>query len=305
MSKKDVERMQFCEVNLRRTLNISKLYSIHYFELPKTYTFPGEAHDFWELIYVDKGEILATAGNREFPLTSGEVLFHQPNEWHNVRANGAIAPNLMILSFQCKSPAMSAFVGKRMRPDSRQRELLSLILSEARSAFDTRMDDPFIHDLPRAKNAPLGAEQLIGQYLTEFLISLLRYEEKPRTMDRKSGSLPLLDAIIEYMERNLSCKLTLETLAEEFHISRSYIKKLFAQYKQTGAMHYLICLKIEKAKSLLRESDKNVSQIAEQLGYDNVYYFCNQFKKAEGMSPLEYRRSVKAMGDRVKALMEK
>lgn len=296
--------MEYSEISLKKTLSIQKIHSIHYFEFSKTYTFPGESHDFWEMVYVDKGEVIATANDREFALFSGEVLFHQPNEWHNIRANGTIAPNVMILSFACRSAAMNAFVGKRMQPNSRQRELLSMILAESRLAFSSRLDDPINHEFVRAKNAPIGAEQLIGLYLTQFLISLLRDADKPRTVDHKSGSLPLLDAICMYMEQNMSRKLTLETLAAEFHISRSYIKKLFAQYKQTGAMHYLIQLKIAKAKDLLRESEKNVSQIAEHLGYDNVYYFCNQFRKFEGMSPLEYRRSVKAMGDRAQALLK-
>lgn len=297
--------MEFSGITLKKTLNITKLYSVHYFEFSKTYAFPGEKHDFWEMVYVDKGEIIATAENAEFAVSSGEVLFHQPNEWHNIRANGTIAPNVMVLSFQCQSSAMNDFVGKRMRPDSRQKELLSMILSECRGAFSSRLDDPYDHDLIRAKEQPIGSEQLVSLYLTQFLLSLLRNQQQPRFVDRKSGSLPLLDAIIAYMERNLNRKMTLETLAAEFHISRSYIKKLFAQYKQTGAMHFLISMKIAKAKDYLRESDKNVSQIAEMLGYDNVYYFCNQFKKLEGMSPLEYRRSVKALGDRVKALMER
>jgi len=297
--------MEFSGITLKKTLNITKLYSVHYFEFSKTYAFPGEKHDFWEMVYVDKGEIIATAENAEFAVSSGEVLFHQPNEWHNIRANGTIAPNVMVLSFQCQSSAMNDFVGKRMRPDSRQKELLSMILSECRGAFSSRLDDPYDHDLIRAKEQPIGSEQLVSLYLTQFLLSLLRNQQQPRFVDRKSGSLPLLDAIIAYMERNLNRKMTLETLAAEFHISRSYIKKLFAQYKQTGAMHFLISMKIAKAKDYLRESDKNVSQIAEMLGYDNVYYFCNQFKKLEGMSPLEYRRSVKALGDRVKALMDR
>lgn len=292
--------MEFGEITLKKTLSVSKLHSVHYFEFSKTYEFPGEQHDFWELVYVDKGEIIATAGDREFSVSSGEVLFHEPNEWHNIRANGTIAPNVMILSFQCRSAAMNFFAGKQMRPDSRQREFLSMILAESKKAFSSRLDDPYENTLVRAAEQPVGSEQLIGLYLTLFLISLLRHEEKTASTDRKSGSLPLLDTILSYMQQNLHRKLTLEHLAAEFHISRSYIKKLFSQYLQTGAMHYFIGLKIAKAKDFLRESEKNVSQIAEILGYDNVYYFCNQFKKAEGMSPLEYRRSVKALGDRAK-----
>ena len=292
--------MEFGEITLKKTLSVSKLHSVHYFEFSKTYEFPGEKHDFWELVYVDKGEIIATAGNREFSVSSGEVLFHEPNEWHNIRANGTIAPNVMILSFQCRSAAMNFFIGKQLRPDSRQREFLSMILAESKKAFSSRLDDPYENTLVRAAEQPVGSEQLIGLYLTLFLISLLRHEEKTATADRKSGSLPLLDAILSYMQQNLHRKLTLEQLAAEFHISHSYIKKLFAQYLQTGAMHYFIGLKIVKAKDLLRESEKNVSQIAEILGYDNVYYFCNQFRKTVGMSPLEYRRSVKALGERAR-----
>ena len=67
-------------------------------------------------------------------------------------------------------------------------------------------------------------------------------------------------------------------------------------------MHFYINMKIAQVKEYLRQSDLNVSQIAEKLGYDNVYYFCNQFKARENMSPLEYRRSVKAIGD--KALLQ-
>ena len=287
-------------ITFKKDLHISDLCSVHYFEFSRNYVFPGEKHDFWELVYVDKGELLATAESEEFPIGSGEMLFHAPNEWHNLRANGVTAANVMILSFRCRSKAMEAFVGRRLRPDSRQRELLRDILKESRQAFCTRLDDPYDNTLQRAKDAPLGSEQLIGIYLTQLLISMLRQLEHPSGVDKKSGSVPMLDAMIAYMEQNLSRKLSLEQLAAEFHVSTSYIKRLFSQYKQTGAMGYFTMLKIEQAKQLLRESDRNISQIAELLGYDNIYYFCNQFKKHTGMSPLEYRRSVNAMGERAR-----
>ena len=105
------------------------------------------------------------------------------------------------------------------------------------------------------------------------------------------------------MQQHISEKLTVDSLCRQFHVSRSRIKSLFAQYKQVGAIHFFIQMKITRAKDLLRESDCNISQIAELLGYDNVYYFCNQFKQAENMSPLEYRRSVKAVGDKAKDLL--
>lgn len=290
--------MEFHEIPLQRTIQVSRLYSVHYFEFSRTYTFPGEQHDFWELVYVDKGEVLVTAGEQEFPLQSGEMLFHAPNEWHSLRANGTTAPNVMILSFRCRSKAMAAFTGKRLRPDSRQRELLRELLLESRSVFASRLDDPYENMPDKREEIPVGAEQLILLHLTHLLLSLLRQMNEPRPVERKSGSLPLLDAMVSFMERNLSTKMTLQALAEEFHVSTSYVKRIFAQYKQCGAIHFFTLMKIDHAKQLLREQESNVSQIAETLGYDNIYYFCNQFKHIEGMSPLEYRRSVKDMGTR-------
>ncbi len=291
------------EIRLKRTLTIDRLCSVHYFEFSKTYTFPGERHPFWELVYVDKGEIIATAGDRDFPLRRGEMLFHQPDEWHNIRANGTIAPNVMILSFYCLSPDMDFFRGRQVRINTAQRELLSRILSESRRVFTSPLDNPYDNVLVRAVPPPPGGEQLIGLYLTELLLSLLRQYERPVTVDHKAGSDPLLDDIVQYMQQHISEKLTVDSLCRQFHVSRSRIKSLFAQYKQVGAIHFFIQMKITRAKDLLRESDCNISQIAELLGYDNVYYFCNQFKQAENMSPLEYRRSVKAVGDKAKDLL--
>ena len=289
--------MQFKELVLKKELQVSALFSIHYFEFPKDYHFQGEAHDFWELVYVDKGELLATAGEQEFPMGSGELLLHAPNQWHNLRANGTHAANAMVLSFRCRSAAVSQLADRRFRPDSRQKELLQQILTESRSAFCHQLSDPYDHSLPRRKGAVIGAEQLIGNYLEQLLLSLLRQLETPQRVDRKSGSVPMLDAILSYMERNVTRKLTLGHLAEEFHVSPSYIKRLFSVYKQTGAMAYFTELKLQKARQLLRESDRNVSQIAEDLGYDNIYYFCNVFRKHTKLSPLEYRRSVNALSN--------
>ncbi|MBR4303834.1 MAG: helix-turn-helix domain-containing protein [Clostridia bacterium] len=294
--------MKFAKVALKDTLNISGIYSVHYFEFSKTYTFPGESHDFWEMVYVDKGRIIATAGERDMVLQSGEVIFHKPDEWHNIRADGAVAPNVMVVSFDCRSPAMAALISRKQKISSSQREVLGELLSEAQLAFSSPLGDPYDSTLVRRKNSATGCEQLVKVHLLRFLLSLLRESASPAATDRKRGSLPLLDAIIEYMEQNLHQKLTLTTLAQEFHVSQSHIKRLFAQYRSRGAMQIFADMKVSRAKQLLRESDRNVTEIAESLGYDSIYYFCNQFKKHTGMSPLEYRRSVIATGDIAKNL---
>lgn len=290
--------MDFQPITLRKVLQINVLYAAHYLELAKNFTEPGGAYDFWEMTYIDKGELLIRVGQEEFTALSGELIFHAPGEFHALKGNGTTAANVLVLSFQCRSKEMERFKGRRLRPNSSQRALLKDVLRECRLSFSSGLDDPYNNTLVRTGEPYLGSEQMIGCYMTELLVSLLRQLQAPRLVDKKIGSAPMLDAMVAYMEENLSAKLSLDLLAEEFHVSPSYIKRLFAQYKQTGAMSFFSSMKIDRAKKLLREKELNVSQIAEFLGYDNSYYFCNRFKKATGMSPLEYRRSVNSHSNR-------
>ncbi len=302
--------MAFAGITLKRAFRVEQIYSIHYFEFSKDYTFPGESHDFWELAYVDKGVATAIAEDREMPLECGKIIFHQPNEWHNLYSNGTTAPNAMVISFSCRSKEMRRFAGKILEVGTDAKKLLSRILTEGQNAFSSRLDDPYDNALSRSETARIGSEQMIGMLLEELLILLARQMEEPRysAVDRvfdDSSEEQFLERCLHYMAEHVDRKMTLAELSEAFHISQSVIKKVFYQQRKEGAIHCFLKMKIEKAKELLRESDMNISQIAQTLGYDNICYFSNQFHRGEGMSPLEYRRSVKAMGEKARKMQEK
>ena len=94
----------------RRPLLVREIYTVHYFEYTGTCSFPGEQHDFWELLYVDKGEIQVRAGERTCRLRRGRLIFHAPGEFHAFSAVGT-APDLVVVSFRCDSPEMACFRG--------------------------------------------------------------------------------------------------------------------------------------------------------------------------------------------------
>ena len=101
--------MKYKNTILKTTLSVSSIISIHYFDYMSDFSFPGESHDFWELLCVDKGEIDAMAGQGRHTLKRGSIIFHQPNEFHNVITNGRSAPSLVVIAFECNSPCMKAF----------------------------------------------------------------------------------------------------------------------------------------------------------------------------------------------------
>ena len=167
--------MAYESVHLENSIAIENIISVHYFQYMSDFSFPGESHDFWELVCVDRGEIIAVAGDRQLALKKGNILFHKPNEFHNVLTNGRISPSLVVIGFDCHSPCMKAFEDQLMNVQDTEKELLAKIIVEARNTFDGRLDDPYQEKLVfLEKQASFGAPQLIRHYLEQLMIHLYR-----------------------------------------------------------------------------------------------------------------------------------
>ena len=68
---------------------------MHYYEFDQTFHFKGEKHDFWEMIYVDKGSVEIQSDDDIIILNQGELAFHAPNEFHSVKAKDS-SPNFFV-----------------------------------------------------------------------------------------------------------------------------------------------------------------------------------------------------------------
>lgn len=293
---------------LKDSISIGKIYSIHYFEYTNTFAFEGESHNFWEFICVDKGEVDITAGIHNIRLKKGEIAFHEPNEFHNVKADGEIAPNLVVISFDCDSHAMHFFRKKILKVDDAERNLLANIIIEARHCFNCRLDDPYLQNMPKKPEEAFGAEQLIRLYLEQFLIHLARryttagkvsiknFQNNTKATKRKNDA-EIFQRVSAYMEAHLYSKLTIDQICRDNLVSRSQLQKIFKQQCKMGIIEYFSTLKIGVAKELIRTQRLNFTQISDTLGYTSIHYFSRQFKKITGMTPSEYASSIKAMSD--------
>ncbi|WP_373232762.1 helix-turn-helix domain-containing protein [Cohnella sp.] len=83
--------------------------------------------------------------------------------------------------------------------------------------------------------------------------------------------------------------LSLDKLAQEFHLSPTYISKQFKEYTESNFIDYLIGIRISASQRLLASKDMKVNEIAEAVGYVNTRSFLRTFKKYTGMTPMEYR----------------
>ena len=291
--------MEYVKTTLDSVLNISDIISIHYFEYTKDFAYSGEFHDFWELVYTDKEELVITAGVHELTLPSGHLYLHKPMEFHNLRCNGEKAANSVIVSFSSACPQLFTVAGKPLLCPKICKKLLAMIITEAKAVFSTPLGEAHISQLIRKDVQPFGAEQLIRLHLEEFLIRLIReYAESvnneiPIIIDDDDNSK--LAEICSYLEHNIENKVTFSSLCAHFSMSESSMKKLFREGIGSGAMDYYNRCKIDKAKQLIREKNINFTEIADRLGYNSVQYFSRHFKQSTGMTPSQYANSIETM----------
>lgn len=296
--------MTFESIYLDETIHIERIYTIHYFEYKSDFHFAGERHDFWEFQCVDKGKAEIQTDNGIYNLSSGQVIFHKPNEFHSLTAIGNTAPNIVVVSFECTSPCMKFFEEQLFRLSDSERNLMGMLIAEARRCIATPLDNPYTEKMEKKSEIPFGSQQLIRIYLEQMLIYMVRRHASPQLtvpigkfVNLKNDSAAY-NRVLTYMEEHIRESITLHQLCHDNMIGRSQLQKLFQEQHQCGAIEFFNRLKIESAKQLIRKNEMNFTQISEFLGYSSIHYFSRQFKKIAGMTPTEYISSIKALSER-------
>ncbi len=286
---------QYYKHKLENLLLISRIVTIHYFEFDKQFTISEESHDFWELVYADKESIICLADGREIPLSEGEVIFHKPNEVHTLRANGLSAPNVFVISFECKSQAMQFFENKKMRLGGHLLRFVYAIIEESKKTFDLPYSDPKLKKMKLLQSPTLGGQQLIKNYLEILLISLMRDETEKEDSDvlflpvERLGE-QVAEQVVSFLKSHIYDRLEITDVCAALNYNKSYIYKQFKLATGCSVMAYFVRLKINRAKKLLRETSLSVTEISDKLAFDTPNYFSKTFKKLTGYTPLQYKK---------------
>ena len=298
--------MAYKSVVLEDSITINRIISVHYFQYMSDFSFPGESHDFWELVCVDRGEIDALAGDRRLTLKKGNILFHKPNEFHNVLTNGKVSPSLVVIGFECHSPAIKSFEDQLMSVQDTEKELMAQIIVEARNTFSGRLDDPYQEELIfNSEPLTFGSAQLISHYLEQLMIHLYRryfsYSlpvRSSRFLAEASSGNDTYNRIVRYMEEHLGERMTIDRICRDNLVGRSQLQKLFRDTKGCGVIEFFSMMKIDTAKQMIRDNQLNFTQIADRLGYNSIHYFSRQFKQITTMTPSEYATSIRLLSEK-------
>lgn len=127
---------EYVKYEIENTVQIDYLVSCFEMTYDRTFTFSGETHDFWEFVYVADGAVGVTAGDRVAELGKGQIIFHQPMEFHRIWSIQDTTPHVVIMSFGAQGEGMDHYKNGIFRLDQREENYLWKILKQAARIFD-------------------------------------------------------------------------------------------------------------------------------------------------------------------------
>ncbi len=236
------------------------------------YAFEGEAHPFYELVYVIKGAVGVTAGETIYTLHEGEMILHPPEEFHRIWAELDSEPHVLNLSFYAAN--MPFYTGRVLRLLPKEREKLLSICETVRAA------------IKRTDCQELNAQRLRLELVLLDLLGRGGSDERPLRSD------PALQftAVVGLLREHIGESLTAQQIASLSAMSLSSLKKIFSQYAGMGVMRFFTEMKMRHAAILLR-SGRRVGEVASLVGFSDPNYFSTVFHRVMMESPGYYRTS--------------
>ena len=131
-------------------------------------------------------------------------------------------------------------------------------------------------------------EELLRILLRHILLTINRYiKEQAQT---GTDIIKDMERAAHYFRENYTKNISIEQYAAEHLMSVNWFILSFKNVMKMTPMQYILSLRIAVAKGLLENSNKNINEISDAIGYDNPLYFSRLFKKHTGYSPSQYKK---------------
>ena len=280
--------MPYTSTNIPDMLSIKGIFTVLSPTLFRPTTGCGEAHDFPEIFFVDRGEHTIIIDGENYKLSSGQMIIYAPNSYHrSAFPSDAVAS---IISFDIESSLLHSLYNRVITLTTIQEKAFKEIFDLASPCFTQRPPDDTDKGMKLLDDVDEYTLQRIRLKLEAFLTDLLDTRlqtQKPHSKSEKWDKE--YASALQFLTENVDKTLTLEDIARGCRMSVSKLKLLFREKYGGGPLSCFIELKIDEAKRLIRKNEMNLSEIANTLGFSSLHYFSRTFKKITGISPSEYK----------------
>ena len=272
----------------------SKEYPFHFYydnlELFDFHCIEWHWHTEFEFVYVETGTVYFGISEKQFALSEGQGVFINSKILHRYFSQEkAIVPNFVLMPVFL-APQDSLIYQKYVLP----------IMSSPMDYQIFSSDIPWqaqvlslMREITAAQEKTCDAE-LVSSYLIQKIWHILYQNTDVEHMGKKenysASSQARLQLMMQYIHQDFAYNISLSDIADQAKVSKSTALNLFHRYLGISPVTYLVNYRLQEAAKLLASTEKKVTVISKDTGFDNVDYFCKAFKKYYKLTPTEYRK---------------
>lgn len=247
-------------------------------------------HNFPEIGIILKGSGIYHYNDEYVPVEAGDILIFNPGVGHESVIG---SPEECRMEFFVGFTNVS-FAGMRKNHiDLRDGGTMIHTQGKTRRAVFRICEEMEKENLERNP----GWYFMLKSSLMQLLLIIVREQLGSAELSEADVEKPiekrhLADQIADYLDEHYMERISLERIAQKMYVSPFYLSKIFKAQIGESPIHYLIRVRMERAKEFLEKDDmRSIAEIAEQVGYEDVYHFSKLFKKAYGIPPSKCRRT--------------
>ena len=249
----------------------SFLHAVNYSIIKRQeFYFRETTHPDWTLYIVIDGGFCCEFDGKQEQLEKGDLYFIPPSTHFKRHVTKEL--KVHFFRFQAQAPLPFPLPTGKIK-----------ILDSSRLQSTLQM-------LARVSALPLEERELHVRHLLCDILFQYRCESTGAAQ-LHAISDPTVVAVLQYLKQSYAQKLNMREVAERFGLSPSGLILKFRRTTGQLPMRHLIGIRIDRAKRLLADTSLSLSEIAEQTGFENCYYFSNSFKRETGLSPSVYRKT--------------
>ena len=250
---------------------------------------PTHTHDFFEFVYVTKGEGRHVIDGVSYPVKKGCLLFINFGQTHSIETTNGEYYNILLLP---------EYIGTELvRETAAVYDLFSLVLENGDGKCCVNFSGSEIEEtefIVRMLYTEYCADSEERRAALSDLIHLLTIKALRKVRKRsETKSFGQMSEILDWLKAHYAENPTLSGVSEKFFYNSSYFSRLFKRFTGEGFNAYVNALKINEALGLIENTDLAVEEIADKVGYGDAKTFYAQFKKLTGATPGAFRKKSK------------
>ena len=264
--------------------------------------FPGHSHDHFEALMILSGRRMQHYGNSEIEANPGSLIFTPPGLRHGATILGHTASLSMQFNLKFLHPELPADAQRMWSHPSTLGAAPELLpfLAQKQMRFQCdpclteRLQRIWTSLIERNGSHGLGSEQYARAQLSILLLEVVEAFESEIVevveMEQHEGASDKIDELRQFIEANLAEQLSIHEAASHLAISSSCLAARIKRVTGQTFGELLLNARLQHARELLIYTDRRISQVAFECGFEDHAYFSWRFRQYLGVSPVEFRR---------------